>query len=108
MALALAPLAAHLGAGLARDRDGAIRRIVVVDVDLRGRQRFAEIRNHGRDRGLLVVARHQDRDPQRHRLDLLKFPLRELRQRIGHAGEIAAKRALGIRHGTHGRILNGN
>ena len=35
MALALAAFAAHLGAGLARHRHGAIRRIVVVDEDLR-------------------------------------------------------------------------
>ena len=43
MALALAPFAAHLGAGLARHRNGAIRRIVVVDEDLGRRQRLAKI-----------------------------------------------------------------
>ena len=39
MALALAALAAHLGASRARDLDGAILRIVVVDEDLSRRQR---------------------------------------------------------------------
>ena len=44
MALALAALAAHLGAGRARDLDGAIRRIVVVDEDFGRRQRLCENR----------------------------------------------------------------
>ena len=65
MALALAALAAHLGAGRARHLDGAIRRIVVVDEDLGRRQRLAKIGDHGRDRGFLVEARHQNRNPQR-------------------------------------------
>ena len=65
MALALAALAAHFGACLARDRRGAIRRVVVVDEDLRRRQRFAEIGDDGCDRGLFVEARHQNRYPHR-------------------------------------------
>ena len=65
MALALAPLAADLGAGRARHRDGAIRRIVVIDIDLGRRQRVAETRDYAGDRGFLVEARHQNGNPHR-------------------------------------------
>ncbi len=65
MALALTALAAHLRAGPARDRNGAIGGIVVVDEDFGRRQRFAEIGDHGRDRGFLIEARYQDGDPYR-------------------------------------------
>ena len=106
MALALAAFAAHLGAGLARDLDGAVRRIVVVDEDFGRRQRLAKIGDHGRDRGFLVEARHQNRNPQLRWFGLREFPLRELRQRLRHAGEIAAQLALGSRRRSSA-ILNG-
>ena len=53
------------GAGRARHLDGAVLRIVVVDEDLGRRQRLAKIGDDGRDRGFLVVARHQNRNPHR-------------------------------------------
>ena len=65
MAFALPPLAAHLGAGRARDLDGAILRIVVIDVDGRRRQRLLEVPDHGGDGRLLIVAGHQHCDPHR-------------------------------------------
>ncbi len=65
MTLALAALAAHLRAGRARDRNGAIGGIVVVDEDFGRGQRFTEIGDHGCDRGFLIEARHQDGDPYR-------------------------------------------
>ena len=107
MTLALAAFAAHLRAGIARDRDGAIRRIVVVDEDFGRRQRFAKIGDDGGDRGFLVEARHQNRNPRLRRLGLRKFPLRKLRQRFRHAGQIAAKRGrpFGFRRGTHRESL---
>ncbi len=62
VALALPALATHDRTRFARDRRGAVARIVVVDVD-RGRgQRLAEIRDDGRDRRFLVIAGHQHRD----------------------------------------------
>jgi hypothetical protein len=63
--LPLAALAAHLRAGFARDRDGAIRRIVVVDEDFGRGQRLAKIGNDSCNRGLLIEARHQNRNPHR-------------------------------------------
>ena len=48
IALALAAFAAHLGAGRPRDLDGAVGRIVVVDIDLRRGQRAREIGDDGR------------------------------------------------------------
>src|SRR6516162_3211727 len=65
MALALAALAAHLGAGRARNRGGAVPRIVVVDVDLRRGQRFAETRDDVCHRSFLIEARHEDGNPLR-------------------------------------------
>ena len=65
MSLALATFAAHDGAGGARHLDGAVARIIVVNEDFGLRQRLAKIVDHGRDRGFLVVARHQNRNPQR-------------------------------------------
>ena len=62
MTLALAAFAAHLRAGIARDRNGAIRRIVVVDEDFGRRQRFAKIGDDGGDRSFLVETRHQNGD----------------------------------------------
>ena len=65
VALALAAFAAHLGAGLARHCGGAIFRIIVVDVDIGRRQRFAKV---GHDRGdgrFLVEAWHQNSNPHR-------------------------------------------
>ena len=62
VALALVGLAADHGAGLLRRLDGAVGRIVVVDVDRGVRQRGAEIGHDLGDRALLVVARHQHRD----------------------------------------------
>ena len=64
--LALALLAAHDGAGLARKARGAVVRIVVVDVDLGRGQRRAKTGDDGRDRRLLVVAGHQHRDARGH------------------------------------------
>jgi len=77
---ALAAFAANLRAGVARHGDGAIRRIVVVDVDFGRRQRFAKVSDHGSDRGFLVEAQYQNRNPQLRRLGLREFPLRKLRQ----------------------------
>jgi hypothetical protein len=107
MALALAAFAAHLGARLARHRGGAVRRIVVVDEDPGRRQAFAKIRYHGRDRGFLVEARHQNRNPRLRRSGLREFGLRKLRQRLRHAGQVAAKarRAFGFQRGAHRGIL---
>ena len=65
MALALAVLAAHFGACLARHRDGTVGRIIVVNEDCGRRQRFAKIGHDGGDRGFLVEARHQNGDPHR-------------------------------------------
>ena len=62
-ALALVLLAPDDGAGLGRRLDGAVGGIVVVDVDAGLRQRRAEIGHDLADGGLLVVARHQHRDP---------------------------------------------
>ena len=65
MTLALAALAAHLRAGRARDCNGAIGGIVVVDEDFGRRQRFTEIGDHGCDRSPLIEAWHQHGDPYR-------------------------------------------
>ena len=62
-ALALVLLAADDGAGPGRRLDGAVGGIVVVDVDAGLRQRRAEIGHDLADGRLLVVARHQHRDP---------------------------------------------
>jgi len=50
---------------LARHRNGAIRRIIVIDENIGRRQRFAKIGNYGGDRGFLVEARHQHGNPHR-------------------------------------------
>lgn len=63
--LALAPFAAHDRAGLARDRRGAVGRIVVVHEDLGRGQCLAEIGDDRRDGGFLIVAGHQHGDPKR-------------------------------------------
>src|SRR6267142_7205147 len=39
--------------------------IIVVDENLSRRQRLAEVGDHGGDRGFLIEARHQNRNPQR-------------------------------------------
>ena len=61
-ALALDALGADHRARRARDLDGAVAAIVVVDVDRGRRQRRAELRHRPRDRRLFVVARQQDGD----------------------------------------------
>ena len=95
MPLALAALAAHDGAGAARDIDGAVLRIVVVDENFGGRQRFAKIGNDGRDGGFLVEARHQNRNSQRRRRHcrLTKSSCRRRNQpcRPGKAAPFAAQ-----------------
>ena len=65
MTLALASLATHLGAGITRDHNGAIRRIIVVNEDFGRGQRLAKIRNDGADRSFLIETRHQNGDPHR-------------------------------------------
>src|SRR5262245_54673715 len=78
VALALMRLAAHFRAGGAGDRDGAVFRIIVVDVDGGRRQRLAEAGNDGRDRRLLVVAGHQHGNAQirrRHCRTIVESPL---------------------------------
>ncbi len=59
LALALPALAAHMRARLAGNINGAIRGVVIVNVNLRVRQAAAEIRHHLADRGFLIVAGHQ-------------------------------------------------
>ena len=63
VALALVRLPPHHGAGRARNLDGAVGRIVVIDVDRGLGQRGPEIRDHLGDGGFLVEAGHQNRDP---------------------------------------------
>ena len=62
-AFALVLLAADDSAGLGRSLHGAIGGVVVVDVDGCFRQRRPEIGHDLADGRLLVVARHQHRDP---------------------------------------------
>ena len=86
MTLALAAFGAHLGAGFARDRDSAIRGVVVVDEDFSRRQRLVKIGDDFCNRRLLVEARHQNGNPRLHWLGLREFPPRKLRERLRHTG----------------------
>src|SRR5262249_41864964 len=62
VALALMPLAPHQRAGGAGDLAGAVRGVVVVDVDRGLGQRGAKIGDHVADGSLFVEARHKDRN----------------------------------------------
>jgi hypothetical protein len=56
-------LAADDRPGLPRSLDCAVGGVVVIDVDRGVRQRRAEIGHNLADRGFLVVAGHQHRNP---------------------------------------------
>ena len=81
-ALALALLAPDDGAGLGRRLDGAVGGIVVVNVDAGLRQRRAEIGHDLADGGLLIVARHQHRDPAA----APSFPAASVFPKVGNIG----------------------
>ncbi len=81
MALALAGLAHHDGAGRARSLAGAVGRIVVVDVDHGAGQRGVKIANHLRDgRGLVVAGDEYGNAARRGGARRFALPFRPLHQ----------------------------